>query len=65
MFEISDDSWSNFEFHTSRESKSIRWENLSIDSERYTEIGVFRKLAEIEEKLLHLDQHPTAEAVVD
>lgn len=65
LFEISDDSWSNFEVHTSRASKSIRWANLSIDAERYPEIGVFRKLAEIEEELRHLDQHPTAKAVVD
>lgn len=65
LFEISDDSWSNFEFHTSGAKKSIRWANLSIDAERYPEIGVFRKLAEIEAELLQLDQHSTASAVVD
>ncbi len=65
MFEISDDSYSNFEFHTAGESKSIRWANLSIDADRYPEIGVFRKLTEIEAELLTLDQHPTATAVVD
>ena len=65
LFEISDDSWSNFEFDTSGVKKSIRWANLPIDAERYPEIGVFRKLAEIEAELLQLDQHPTATAVVD
>lgn len=65
LFAISDDSWSNFEVHTSRAQKSIRWANVSIDAERYPEIGVFRKLAEIEAELLQLDQHPTASLVVD
>ncbi len=65
LFEISDDSYSSFEFHTPGASKSIRWANLSIDADRYPEIGVFRKLAEIEAELLQLDQHPTATAVVD
>ena len=65
LFAISDDSWSSFEIHTSGAAKSIRWANLSIDSQRYPEIGVFKKLAEIEAELLQLDQHPTAVAVVD
>lgn len=65
LFAISDDSHSNFEIHTPGASKSIRWANLSIDADRYPEIGVFRKLAEIEAELLQLDQHPTATAVVD
>jgi len=65
LFAISDDSWSNFEVHISQTQKSIRWANLSIDAERYPEIGVFRQLAEIEAELLQLDQHPTASLVVD
>jgi len=65
LFAISDDSYSNFEVHTPGTEKSIRWANLSIDADRYQEIGVFRKLAEIEAELLLLDQHPTASAVVD
>ena len=65
LFEISDDSWSNFEVHTPGANKSIRWANLSIDAGRYPEIGVFRKLAEVEAELLQLDQHPTATAVVE
>ena len=65
LFAISDDSYSNFEIHTPGAEKSIRWANLSIDNRRYPEIGVFRKLAEIEADLLQLDQHPTAVVVVD
>ncbi|MBT8048287.1 MAG: hypothetical protein HKN57_08545 [Xanthomonadales bacterium] len=65
LFEISDDSWSNFEVHTSGAKKSIRWANVPVDAKRYPEIGVFRKLAEIEAELLQLNQHPTATAVVD
>ncbi len=65
LFAISDDSYSNFEVHTPGAAKSIRWANLSIDADRYPEIGVFRKLAEIEAELLSLDQHPTAKAVVE
>lgn len=65
LFAISDDSYSNFEIHTPGTEKSIRWANLSIDTRRYPEIGVFRKLAEIEAELRQLDQHPTASAVVD
>lgn len=65
LFAISDDSWSNFEVHTPGNEKSIRWANVSIDAERYKEIGVFRKLADIEAQLLQLDQHPTAVAVAD
>jgi hypothetical protein len=65
LFSISDDSYSNFEIHTPGARKSIRWANLSIDADRYPDIGVFRKLAEIEAELLQLDQHPTATAVVD
>lgn len=65
LFEISDDSWSNFDVHTSGAKKSIRWANVSIDARRYPEIGVFRKLAEIEAELLQLDEHPTARVVVE
>ena len=65
LFEISDDSWSNFDVHTSGAKKSIRWANVSIDDRRYPEIGVFRKLAEIEAELLQLDEHPTARVVVE
>jgi len=65
LFEISDDSYSNFEFYAPGESRSIRWANLSIDADRYPAIGVFRQLADIEAKLLELDQHATATAVVD
>jgi len=65
LFAISDDSYSNFEIYTPGAEKSIRWANLSIDTRRYPEIGVFRKLAEIEADLLQLDQHSTASAVVD
>ena len=65
LFEISDDSWSNFEVHTSGTKKSIRWANVPVDAERYPEIGVLRKLAEIEAELLQLDEHPTAKAVVE
>jgi hypothetical protein len=65
LFAISDDSHSNFEFHSSGAKKQIRWANLSIDADRYPEIGVFRKLAEIEAELLQLDQHPTARAAAD
>lgn len=65
LFEISDDSYSNFEFYTPGANKSIRWANLSIDADRYPAIGVFRKLADIEAELLNLAEHPTATAVVD
>jgi len=65
LFAISDDSFSNFEIHTPGAEKSIRWANLSVDKRRYPEIGVFRKLAEIEAELRQLDQHPTAVAVID
>jgi hypothetical protein len=65
LFAISDDSWSNFEVHTPGNEKSIRWANVAIDAERYPEIGVFKKLADIEAQLLQLDQHPTAVAVAD
>ena len=65
LFAISDDSYSNFEVHTPGAEKSIRWANLSIDTKRYPEIGVFKKLAEIEAELRQLDQHPTAVAVAD
>ena len=65
LFSISDDSYSNFEFHAPGARKSIRWANLSIDADRYPEIGVFRKLAEIEAELLERDQHPTARVVVN
>ena len=65
LFEVSDDSWSNFGVHTPGNEKSIRWANVSIDARRYPGIGVFRKLADIEAQLMQLDQHPTAIAVVD
>ena len=65
LFEISDDSWSNFELQSPDGPKNIRWANLPIDAERYPEIGVFRKLADIQARLMQLDQHPTAQAVVD
>jgi hypothetical protein len=65
LFEISDDSYSNFEFFEPGARKSIRWANLSIDADRYPAIGAFRRLADIEAQLLQLDQHPTASAVVD
>jgi hypothetical protein len=65
LFSISDDSYSNFEIHTPGARKSVRWANLSIDADRYPEIGVFLKLAEIEAELLQLDQHPTATMVVE
>ena len=65
LFAISDNSWSNFEVHTPGNEKSIRWANVAVDAERYPEIGVFRKLADIEAQLLQLDQHPTAVAVAD
>jgi len=65
LFEISDDSYSNFEFYAPGACKSIRWANLSIDADRYPAIGVFRKLADIEAKLLQLDQHATATTVID
>lgn len=64
LFEVSDDSWSNFEIHTVNDAtKSIRWANVSVDAKRYPEIGVFQKLAKIEAELLQLDRHPTAEPV--
>jgi hypothetical protein len=65
LFAVSDDSWSNFDVHTPGSEKSIRWANVSIDARRYPDIGVFRKLADIEAQLMQLDQHPTAVAVVD
>ena len=65
LFAISDVSWSNFEVHTPGAKKSIRWANLSVDADRYPEIGVFQKLAEVEAELLQLDQHPTAKVVVE
>ena len=64
-FAISDDSYSNFELHSTGTEKRIRWANLAVDAERYPEIGVFRKLADVEADLLQLDQHPTARAVQD
>jgi len=65
LFAISDDSHSNFEFHLPGAKKQIRWANLSVDADRYPEIGVFRKLADIEAELRQLDQHPTARAAVE
>ena len=65
LFSVSDDSYSSFEINASGNGKHIRWANLAIDADRYPEIGVFRKLADIEAELLQLDQHPTARLVVD
>lgn len=63
LFAISDDSWSHFEIRSAAGARSIRWANLEIDEDRYPDVGVFRKLAEIERELRQLDQHPTATAV--
>jgi hypothetical protein len=63
LFAISDDSWSHFDIQAPAGPRSIRWPNLAIDADRYPDIGVFRKLADIEEELRQLDQHPTATAV--
>jgi len=65
LFAVSDDSHANFEINVKGEQKHIRWANLPIDADRYPEIGVFRKLADIESELLQLNQHPTAVPVVD
>jgi len=65
LFAISDDTWSNFEIDLNGEKKSIRWANLPIEANRYPEIGVFRKLADIQAEMLHLDEHPTAERLAD
>ena len=40
-----------------------RWANLSVDADRYPEIGILRKLADFEAELLELDEHPTATVV--
>jgi hypothetical protein len=63
LFAISDDSYSNFDIGIPGAEKSVRWANLEVDAERYPEIGVFRKLADIEGELLQLAEHPSAEPV--
>jgi len=65
LFAISDDTWSNFEIDLNGAKKSIRWANLPIEADRYPEIGVFKRLADIQAELLHLDEHPTAERLAD
>lgn len=63
LFAISDDSHSRFEINLDGTEKSIRWANLSVDADRYPEIGILRKLADFEAELLELDEHPTATVV--
>ena len=65
LFAISDDSHSHFDIGIPGAEKSVRWANLEVDADRYPEIGVFRKLADIEADLLQLAEHPTAEAVAE
>jgi hypothetical protein len=65
LFAISDDSYSTFDIGIPGAEKSVRWANLEVDAERYPEIGVFRKLADIEAELLQLAEHPNAELVAD
>ena len=61
---ISDNSYANFEIPNSDaatgERQQIRWANLQSDAANYPGIGVSRKLADIEARLLDLGQHPTA-----
>ncbi|HSG81924.1 MAG TPA: hypothetical protein VLC48_06735, partial [Gemmatimonadota bacterium] len=57
------DSHSRFEINLDGTEKSIRWANLSVDADRYPEIGILRKLADFEAELLELDEHPTATVV--
>lgn len=65
LFAVSDDSWANFEIKRGNTKQRIRWANLPIEARRYPEIGVFKRLAELQADLLQLDQHPTAQAVAD
>lgn len=63
LFDISDDSWSDFDIQLGGAQKHIRWANVGLDAKRYPQIGVIRKLAEIESMLQDLDQHPSAESI--
>ncbi len=66
LFVVSDNSYAEFEIDIQdqdADGKHIRWTNLHIDAERYPQIGVLRKLADIEASLLQLDEHPTAERI--
>jgi len=65
LFAISDDTWSDFEIDLNGAKKSIRWANLPVEANRYPDIGVFRKLADIQAELLHLDEHPSAQRLAD
>ena len=65
LFAISDDTWSDFEIELNGARKRIRWANLPIEASRYPDIGVFRRLADIEAELLQLDEHPMAERLAD
>jgi hypothetical protein len=65
LFSISDDSYSNFDIGIPGAEKSVRLANLEVDADRYPEIGVFRKLADIEAELLQLAEHPTVELVAE
>lgn len=64
LFEISDSRHSEFKFSgQASANQSIRWDNLQLDVDRYPEIGILRRLADIETNLLELDQHPSAQRV--
>jgi hypothetical protein len=66
LFAISDNTYAEFEINASGQAAAgqrIRWANLRQDAERYPQIGVLRKLAEIEAGLLRLDEHPSAQRV--
>jgi hypothetical protein len=71
VFAISDNTYSDFVINlqdtsastATKKTKHIRWANLNSDAKRYPEIGIFRKLADIQDSLLELDQHPTAQRV--
>ena len=71
LFAISDNTYSEFEINlpvqpknnASNKSQKIRWANVRIDAERYPGMGIFRKLADIQDSLRELDQHPTAQRV--
>jgi len=71
LFHISDNTYSEFEINlpvqpknnASNKSQKIRWANVRIDAERYPGMGIFRKLADIQDSLRELDQHPTAQRV--
>lgn len=66
LFEISDNRHSEFKFSgqgRASANQRIRWNNLQLDVDRYPEIGILRRLADIETSLLELDQHPTAQRI--